>query len=180
MPEPFVKTIRFISATFFRFEELFLSLLLTSMILLACMQIILRLFFSGGLLWADPLLRYLVLVAGLLGAAAATSRGKHIALDIISFLVPQQFLPWLRTLINLCSATVCGFLTWAAIIFVRNEAEFGSRALLSIPSWIWNMIFPVAFTLITLRFLIAVIIEAPFSPWAPQPQPPVPTDKPII
>jgi TRAP-type C4-dicarboxylate transport system permease small subunit len=138
-----------------RFEESVLGIFLVIMILLACVQILLRTVFSSGLSWADPLLRYLVLWSGLLGAAMATSQGKHIALDIISFLVPKSLHAWLHVLTDLFSATVAAFLTWAAYLFIRSEMEFGNTQLLSIPSWVWNMIFPIAFVLITLRFLMA-------------------------
>jgi TRAP-type C4-dicarboxylate transport system permease small subunit len=135
-------------------EETFLCLLLTSMILLACVQIFLRFFFSGGFAWADPLLRYMVLWAGLFGAAVATKKGKHISIDIISHLLPDRCKPWLQALLNLFSAGVCGVLTYAAINFVRDEAFYGGRGLLDIPSWGLNLVFPVAFGLISLRFLI--------------------------
>ena len=55
-------------------EEAFLCLLLFSMILLACVQIFLRIFYSSGILWADPLLRYMVIWVGLF------STGKNSAL----------------------------------------------------------------------------------------------------
>ena len=77
-----------------RLEEIFLCLLLTAMIGLACLQILLRASFNSGLMWADPMLRYLVLWVGLFGAAAATKHGKHIAIDVASFLLPKRILPW--------------------------------------------------------------------------------------
>ena len=145
--------------TFFNFlnrlEELFLCLLLLAMIGLACTQIILRDLFSTGFVWADPLLRHMVIWAGLFGADIATRKKKHIAIDIISHLIPAQYEAWLLALIHLFSATVCIGLTYAAVIFIQNEAEFGgSREILSIPSWGMNLAFPVAFGLISLRFLI--------------------------
>jgi len=136
-----------------RLEETFLCLLLAGMILLACLQIALRDVFSGGLLWADPLLRYLVLWSGMFGAAVATRMGKHIGLDVVSYLVPAGMKPWLKLLIHLFSTLVSAALTWAAVSFVRNEAEFGGTSLLSIPSWAWNLVFPLAFGLMTFRFL---------------------------
>jgi TRAP-type C4-dicarboxylate transport system permease small subunit len=145
--------------TFFNFlnrlEELFLCLLLIAMIGLACAQIILRDFFSTGFVWADPLLRHMVIWAGLFGADIATRKKKHIAIDIISYLIPPQYEAWLLALIHLFSATVCIGLTYAAVIFIRNEAAFGGdREILGIPSWGMNLAFPVAFGLISLRFLI--------------------------
>ena len=83
-----------------RTEETFLCLLLFAMILLACIQIFLRTFYSSGILWADPLLRYMVIWAGLFGAAVATKQSKHISIDIISHLVPEHFMPLLRVLLN--------------------------------------------------------------------------------
>jgi TRAP-type C4-dicarboxylate transport system permease small subunit len=140
-----------------RIEETFLCLLLASMIILACVQIFLRFFFSTGLLWADPLLRYMVLWAGLFGAAVATKQGKHITIDIISHLLPEQYQSWLQALLNLFATVVCCTLTYAAIIFVQDEAAYGGRALLDIPSWGLNLIFPLAFGIISFRFLILTL-----------------------
>jgi TRAP-type C4-dicarboxylate transport system permease small subunit len=135
-------------------EETFLCFLLFSMILLACLQIFLRIFFSSGILWIDPLLRYMVIWAGLFGAAVATKRSKHISIDIISHLLPHQFLPWLHGLLNLFSGAVCSGLTYAAIIFVRDEALYGGSGVLAIPSWCLNLAFPVALGIISCRFLV--------------------------
>ena len=150
--------------TFFNFlnrlEELFLCLLLLTMIGLACAQIILRDFFSTGFVWADPLLRHMVIWAGLFGADIATRKKKHIAIDIISYLIPPQYEAWLLALIHLFSATVCIGLTYASVIFIRNEAAFGGdRVILGIPSWGMNLAFPLAFGLISLRFLILFVTE---------------------
>lgn len=141
------------------FEEVFLCLLLTSMIGLACLQILLRSAFSSGLMWADPLLRYMVLWAGLFGAAAATRHGKHIAIDVASFLLPKKLLPWLHIILNLFAFVVCGFLTYASILFIINEASYAGRGLLNIQSWIYNLAFPLAFALITIRFLVRAVID---------------------
>lgn len=142
-----------------KLEEGFLCLLLLTMIILAFVQIVLRSFFSGGFLWADPFLRYLVLWSGMFGAALATQKGKHIALDIVTYLVPKSLQPWLKSFIDFFSFLVALILTYAAIIFVRNEAEFGVSVLLSVPVWCWNLVFPLAFALIALRFLIAAVTD---------------------
>ena len=137
-----------------RMEEALLCLLLAAMMGLSCWQIALRYLFAGGLVWADPLLRYLVLWAGMFGAVVATRRGKHIAIDLITYLLPLRYQNFLRVGIDLLAATVAGVLTFAALTFVRNEREFASGSdLLGVPFWGWNLVFPVAFALITLRFL---------------------------
>ncbi|MEN8200236.1 MAG: TRAP transporter small permease [Thermodesulfobacteriota bacterium] len=139
-----------------RLIDSLLCFLLVLMILLACVQIGLRTFLSGGLLWIDPLLRYLVLWCGLLGAVVATRKRKHIAIDVLGYLAPERVKPWIDLLIDLFSSLVALLLTWAAVIFVRNEALYGGSTLFDIPSWIWNLIFPVAFGFISLHFLLAI------------------------
>ncbi len=143
-----------------RLEEIFLCFLLCAMIGLACVQIILRDFFSSGFVWADPLLRYIVLWAGLFGAGLATKNNKHIAIDIISYLVPQKMMPWLSGLVHLFSALVCIAITYASIVFISNEIAYpGSSEILSVPSWVMNLAFPLAFGLISLRFIILLITD---------------------
>lgn len=128
--------------------------MLTTMILLACLQITLRTFFGSGLLWADPLLRYLVLWSGLLGAVMATSKGNHIALDLAGYLIPKQYRPFVQMVCHLFSCVTAGFLTWAAILFIHSEKEFSVPGLFEFPSWIWMLIFPLAFALMSFRYLI--------------------------
>jgi TRAP-type C4-dicarboxylate transport system permease small subunit len=140
-------------------ERWILCLLLASMILLACLQIILRTFFASGLIWADPLLRYLVLWCGLLGAVSATGQGKHIALDITGNRLPQSIEPWITLITHLFCTLAAGGLTWAGWRFLRGEFEFGGTGLLSLPLWFWNSIFPIAFGLITLKYILLLVMQ---------------------
>lgn len=142
-----------------RTEDMLLSLVLISMILLSCTQIFLRTFLSSGLLWADPLLRYLVLWSGLLGAVAATGQGKHIALDIVGRKMPEKVAPWLTLATHIFSCFVAAGLTWAGVIFIQGEIEFASMGPLSLPLWFWNGIFPVAFGMIFLKYLFLSYLQ---------------------
>ena len=142
-----------------RLEDIVLSFILISMILLACTQIFLRTFLSSGLFWADPLLRYLVLWSGLLGAVTATGQGKHIALDVLSKKLPHSIALWLNltTLIFCCLASAG--LAWASVLFIQGEFEFGSAGPLDLPLWFWNSVFPVAFCLITGKYLFLSFMQ---------------------
>ncbi len=140
---------------FSRIEETVLCLLLLAMILLSCLQILLRSVFASGLLWADPLIQQLVLWSGFLGAAMATGKGKHIALDIITYLLPEKIQPWLLLLTHLFSALTTTLLAYAAYLFLQSEMEYGVPGLLGLPSWSWNLIFPLAFVIIAIRYYLA-------------------------
>lgn len=140
-------------------ERAILCLLLATLILLACVQIILRTFFASGLFWADPLLRYLVLWCGLIGAVSATGQGKHIALDITANYLPKKIEPWVTLVTHLFCTFAAGGLTWAGWRFLRGEIEFGGSGPLSLPLWFWNGIFPIAFGLITLKYLLLFLMQ---------------------
>lgn len=144
------------SNLFSKIEEKVLCLLLLAMILLSCLQIVLRSLFASGLLWADPLIQQLVLWSGLLGAAMATGKGKHIALDIITYLLPEKVQPWVLLLTHLFSALTVTLLVYAAYLFLQSEIEYGRPGLLGLPSWSWNLIFPLAFVIIASRYYVAV------------------------
>ena len=126
---------------------------------LACLQIILRTFFDSGLLWADPLIRYLVIWCGLLGAVSATGHGNHIALDITGNKMPRSILPWINLVTHLFCILAAAGLTWAGWRFLQDEIEFGGSGPLSQPLWFWNSIFPVAFGLITGKYILLFFLQ---------------------
>ena len=144
---------------FIRIEELLLCVILLLLIVLSSYQIGLRWFASGGLLWIDPLLRNLVLWGGLLGAALATLSGKHIALDLVGYLVSDRLKQILDLTTTLFSAVVSALLLLAAWRFVQSEMEFGGPALFGIQSWVWFLIFPITFALITLHFITNLFLD---------------------
>ncbi len=142
-----------------RIEEKLLCLLLVAMILLACLQIFLRTVYSSGLLWIDPLLRYLVLWSGLLGAVTATAQGKHVALDIFGGRMPAGLERWIALLSELFSSLAAAGLAWAGWRFLGGEIEAGGDGPLALPLWFWNGIFPVAFSLIAGKSALLLLMR---------------------
>jgi C4-dicarboxylate transporter, DctQ subunit len=135
-----------------RAEQTLVSIFLSVMILIAFLQIVLRNLFSTGLTWGDPLVRNLVLWVGFIGAAIATREGKHISIDVVSQWVPSRGKIVLEAIIHVSSFIICGLLTFAAVKFVRNEALMGSVTFQGISSWIPELILPITFGLMTLRY----------------------------
>jgi TRAP-type C4-dicarboxylate transport system permease small subunit len=137
-----------------RVEKFLVVVMLSVMILMAFLQIVLRNAFSSGISWGDPLVRYLVLWVGFIGASLATKEEKHITIEVFSLWFSGNKAFYLKLLSQMVSATICGLLTFAGWTFVQNEARMGGGALLKIPTWIPQMIIPITFALMTLRFLI--------------------------
>ena len=135
-----------------RVERFVLATLLSLMILVAFLQIVLRNFFTTGMSWGDSLVRYLVLWVGFIGAALAAREGKHITIDVFSRWVPGLGTAIARLITHLFSTIICTILAYAAIKFIRNEAQMGNVTLLGFPIWIIQIILPIAFALMALRF----------------------------
>jgi TRAP-type C4-dicarboxylate transport system permease small subunit len=141
-----------VDQTIARVEGLLLAITLSTMILLAFLQIVLRNFFLTGLSWGDPLVRYLVLWAGFTGAALATREGKHVRIDVFSQWVPGVGNRIIHMLTDLFSFFICGVLTYAAGVYIKNEAQMSAKTFFDIPLWIPQIIIPICFGLMALRY----------------------------
>ena len=69
-------------AVLHRIEDGILVAILCLMIGLAALQIVLRNFLGAGIVYADMLVRILVLWIGLVGAMVAARQNKHISIDV--------------------------------------------------------------------------------------------------
>ena len=140
-------------------EKLLITILLTLMILMAFSQIVLRNFFATGIDWGDALVRYLVVWVAFIGAAIATREGKHITIDLLSRWLTGAGSIAIQALACFFSAVICGLLTLAAIRFIWFEAQMGGTAFFTLPVWVPELIMPVTFGLMTLRFTIGMFKE---------------------
>lgn len=138
-------------------EESLLALLLGVMIILATSQIFMRNIWESGVDWSDPLLRVLVLWLGLLGAMAATRDGSHIKIDLLTKLLPAAAARYLNPLTNLISATICAIVCYHSSRFVMMEYEDGVTAFANVPAWLCEIIIPIGFGLMALRFFADTI-----------------------
>jgi len=140
-------------------EKLLITILMTLMILTAFSQIVLRNFFATGIDWGDALVRYLVVWVAFIGAAIATREGKHISIDLLSRWLTGTGNMAVQALSSLFSAAICGLLTVAAARFIWFEAQMGSTTFLNLPVWLPELIMPVTFGLMALRFLMEMFGE---------------------
>ena len=135
-------------------EDGLLVSLLALMIILAAGQIVLRNVLGTGFAGSDQLLRILVLWVGLLGAVAASRDDKQINIDMLSRFLPVRVRFGVRFVVDLFTAGVCILIAWHAGRFVHSEYATGSVAFMSIPAWIAELILPLAFGLIALRYVL--------------------------
>jgi len=152
--KPFVRLIRQIESILGKFETFSVILLLSLMILFSFTQVLLRNFFNEGVLWADIFIRQLVLWVGFLGASLAVRENKHIAIDFLPNILPASWGRFSQFIVNLTAGGVSAFLAWAAWRFVQFEMEGQATLFLDIPTWVFQIILPYSFAIISARFLL--------------------------
>jgi len=140
-----------------RLEKSLMVIFLGLMIVAAFAQIALRNFMGVGLPWSESLVRYLVLWVGFIGASLAAREGRHITIEVIKLRPSAGGRRYLAAVSQLCAVVVCALMTWAAVKFVHDDAQIGTRTFLDLPTWILETIIPATFAIMSLRFLLRAI-----------------------
>ncbi len=141
-----------------RIEVFFVALLILTLVVLGAIQIFLRNFFNSGLLWADPMMRHIVLWLGATGAALASARMRHISVDALTRVLPAAVRPARRAIVFGATAVATYLLVIATTRLVIDEREFGEVAFLGLRTWVLQLVLPGAFSLITYRTLLGVML----------------------
>ncbi len=149
--------LRAIEKNLVKAETGFLVLFFGAMIILSFLQVILRNFFGTGLLWADTLVRHLVIWVGFMGAAIATHEGRHISIDALTKFFSPRWKAVSQILTSLFAIVVCYYLADAALVFLRDEQASGSDLVLSIPTWVALIVIPTGYGLMAIHFLVKVV-----------------------
>ncbi|MEH6571113.1 MAG: TRAP transporter small permease [Halioglobus sp.] len=141
-----------------RLEDAFLLTLVAAIIGLPVLQIFSRLFGWQGLLWADQAVRLGVLWLALTGAMIASRHQQHIRIDLLQHFENTRWYGWIQRFTHLCTAIICAIISWHCIGLVRADYGYGDRAFLDLPLWICELIIPLAFAVIALRFAVAALL----------------------
>ena len=137
-----------------RAEDGLLALLLIVMIVRSGTQIVMRNLFDSGFVWIDPLLRVLVLWLGLIGATVASRHNKHIPIDLLSRYFKRNTHRLIQSLVAQVSAWTCLVIAWFGMDWIRLDYTEAVTTFAGIPAWTVEIIVPLAFALIGLRYLV--------------------------
>lgn len=148
-----------------RIENGLIAILVLAMVLLAGAQIVLRNFFETGLSWADPLLRAMVVWAAMLGALAAARDDKHIGLDVLAHFVHGRTRRLMRGVCFLFAAAISAVMAWYGYGLVQLDYG-GTNTVAGIPNWLIEIIIPIGFGLLAVRFLLHAFLP-PRNPDVP-------------
>jgi len=140
-----------------KIESFLIVCTLSVMIFLSLSQVILRNVFDQGLPWVDLLLRQLVLWVAFLGASLATRNDKHLSIDFLKYILPVNWNKRIAALPLMASAFISAYLSYYAWVFVQYEKEGGSILYGSLPIWIFQIILPISFGVIAIRFFVKAL-----------------------
>ncbi len=141
-------------------ENALLVTLLGGMMLVAVGQVIAREVFETGFFLAGELVRLMVLWLAMVGSIAACRENRHIRIDAISHLLSERAVGIARMLVDTFAAVVCGVIAWNAWRYLQLEIEFEDTVLIDTPAWVAHLVVPVAFALLSYRFLVLVLQTA--------------------
>jgi TRAP-type C4-dicarboxylate transport system permease small subunit len=145
-----------------RLEDGALIIILMGMVLLAFIQIILRNIFGIGLIWIDPLVRQMLLWVTLAGAMVATRDHNHITVDAITrYLPPGRIKHATECICEVFATIVCALLTYSTfrVFYMEFQDPLGGNIMPGLPLWASLLTLPIAFGVMTLRFLRFSIIS---------------------
>jgi TRAP-type C4-dicarboxylate transport system permease small subunit len=152
--------LRIVNRALVRVEGWLLVFFLSTMVIIAFAQVVLRNLAGTGLVWGDILVRHLVLWTAFAGAALAASEDRHISIDALTKFIPVRPRFFIKVLTNGFAAVVSYFLARAAWVLMISEKESGGILLLSIPSWVVLVIIPVGYMLLAIHFTINLVSSA--------------------
>jgi len=135
-------------------ENAALVILLGALMLLAVAQIVMRVFFSFGLIWADELVKLLVLWIALAASVAASRSDRHLRIDLLSHFVAAKYARFPRLIVDLFAGFMCGVLAWQSWRYLQLTIEFEDTVLINVPAWIAYGLLPLSFALMCYRFVL--------------------------
>lgn len=137
-----------------RLEEIIVSIALAIATIITFIEVVLRYGFGSSLGITQELAIYLLILTGMIGASIGVREKTHIGVDIIVKNFPPKLQKFLIVTGFTVSAVFCAVFTYLGYIQARVLADFGQvTPEMEIPRFIPYAIVPLAFALMTLRFL---------------------------
>ncbi len=142
-----------------KLEDGIVVLLFAAIASISLLQIILRNFFDTGLSWATPMLGILLLWLTLSGAVVAVRKDRHISINILTNYLTPHFKCLAFAGTKIFTAFVCAVITFYGARLVQMDFEMETTLFSDMPAWACELIIPISFSLLSVRFFIAAIGE---------------------
>lgn len=135
-------------------ENAGITVTLLAMVVLPLSEALLRSTLHVGITGAALIVQHLTLVAGMLGAMIAAREGRLLLLSTLGDSVLRGRLQAVaRVIAGAVGSTVTTVLAIAGYQFVQTEQHFGKPLVYGLPTWIVELILPIAFAAIAVRLV---------------------------
>lgn len=141
-----------------RFEQLVCAVLLLAMTGLGFANIVVRYTTSYSLAASEELLTAGFVLLTVFGAAIAARRGEHLAVTLVTDLLPPVLRRVAVGLATLASVLLLGLSGWFCWQLVLNTIASGTRSYaLGLPQWGYYVALPLGFALVLIRYVQAAL-----------------------
>ena len=146
-------------AGFDRLMVIFASAVAVSIALFAILiplDLFLRSVGWGNMWWLYEGIEYALYAGIFLGAPWVLKEGAHVRVDVLVATLPKKISARLEQALDLFGAAICAALTYYAVRSMIDDyiEESLPDKVLAIPDWILMLVFSVAFTMLTIEFLL--------------------------
>ena len=135
-------------------EDFIIIVLLGSVIGLSVTQVFMRLFFGSSFIWADELIKIIVLWTALV---AASRNNQHLKIDIIRKILPSKLSLAPQIVTEFFAFIVCVVIAWHSYRFINLTIDFNETVLINFPAWLAYIIVPIAFFLMAYRYMTSFV-----------------------
>lgn len=141
-------------ASWNKLEELLIGSLLAAMVIITCLQVVLRYVFDSGIVWGLEATSYAFLWMVLLGLSYGVRTNSHIAVDVLVTWLPSKF----KRLLLLLSVTLGLMYTltmlYGTYIYIERLYLLEIHAQnIPVPKWLLSSGLPIGFFLLFIRLL---------------------------
>jgi TRAP-type C4-dicarboxylate transport system permease small subunit len=159
------KLFLFIDGLLSKLEVFFIVFFFLLVLVLSFVQVVLRNISAElAISWFDQVERQFTLWIGLIGAAYAAGKVKHINIDVFSKYF-EKYRVLIHSVLNIFSATFCIILTAASFNYMKLEYDLATEPLFTIELfnlkiflWYFTVAIPAGYMFITLHFIINLFI----------------------
>ncbi|MFI0396769.1 TRAP transporter small permease [Paracoccus jiaweipingae] len=145
-----------------RFEQLVCAALLLAMTGLGFVNIVVRYTTSYSFAASEELLTAGFVLLTVFGAAIAARRGEHLAVTLVTDLLPPALRRVVVGLATLASVLLLGLSAWFCWQLVVNTMASGTRSYaLGLPQWTYYAALPFGFALVLIRYVQAALRPDP-------------------
>ncbi len=152
-----MKVLRTLDNLLTRVVTWLLLLFFVTMLGVAALQVLLRIFLHTGIIWGDIAARHMVLWVGFFGAYVATHEDKHFHIDVLTRFLHPKLKAWFGAFSDLFAIVICYFMLQASLTFVEVGMDADSMLFLQVSQRTAAMIVPLGFGLILIQFLFRMI-----------------------